>query len=80
MPGGEATSISGIGVFYPDKTPTQKIGIVPDIEVNPTVAGLRAGRDELLEAAVYEILGDEIEAGELRRITRIPHAPESVDD
>ena len=47
--------ISGIGVFYPDMTPTQRIGIVPDIEVKQTIAGIRAGRDELLEAAIREI-------------------------
>ena len=47
--------ISGIGVFYPDKRPTQRVGIIPDIEVRPTIAGIRAGRDELLEAAVSEI-------------------------
>lgn len=47
--------ISGIGVFYPDKRPTQRIGIVPDIEVKPTIAGLRAQRDEVLDAAIREI-------------------------
>ena len=33
LPGGLATGISGIGVFYPDGSPTQRIGIVPDIEI-----------------------------------------------
>ena len=28
--------ISGIGVFYPNKRPTQRVGIVPDREVKPT--------------------------------------------
>jgi C-terminal processing protease CtpA/Prc len=58
LPGGLRSMISGIGVFYPDKRPTQKIGILPDIEVKPTVAGLREGRDELVEAAIREILKD----------------------
>lgn len=57
LPGGLSTMISGIGVFYPDKRPTQRIGIVSDIEVSPTVQGIRAGRDEVLEAAVKQILG-----------------------
>src|SRR5215831_16464144 len=56
LPGGLSTAISGIGVFYPDKRPTQRVGIVPDIEVKPTIDGIRAGRDELLEAAIAEIL------------------------
>jgi C-terminal processing protease CtpA/Prc len=51
LPGGARTMISGLGVFYPDKTPTQRVGIIPDIEVRPTIAGIRTGRDELLEEA-----------------------------
>ena len=50
--------ISGLGVFYPDKRPTQRIGIIPDIVVTPTIAGIRAGRDELFEEAVRQILGN----------------------
>jgi len=56
LPGGLSTMISGIGVFYPDKKPTQRIGIIPDVEVKPTIAGIRAGRDEVLEAALRQIL------------------------
>jgi hypothetical protein len=56
LPGGLSTMISGIGVFYPDKKPTQRIGIIPDVEVRPTIAGIRAGRDEVLEAALRQIL------------------------
>jgi C-terminal processing protease CtpA/Prc len=57
LPGGLQTMISGIGVFYPDKTPTQRIGIKPSIEVRPTIAGIRAGRDEVLEEALRQIRG-----------------------
>jgi hypothetical protein len=56
LPGGLRSLISGIGVFYPDKRPTQRIGIVPDIEVKPTIAGVRAGKDEVLERALQWIL------------------------
>jgi hypothetical protein len=55
---------TGIGVFYPDKRPTQRIGIVPDVTVSPTIAGIRAGRDEVLEAAVRHVLGREMTEGE----------------
>jgi len=78
LPGGHRTVISGIGVFYPDKSPTQKIGIVPDIVVAPTVAGVRAGRDEVLERAVQEIMPNDIDQNLLLEITRIPHAPDSA--
>ncbi len=56
LPGGLRSMISGIGVFYPDKKPTQRIGIIPDVEIKPTLAGMRAGRDEVLEEAVRQIL------------------------
>jgi len=59
LPGGLGALISGIGVFYPDRRPTQQVGIVPDLEVRPTVAGIRAGRDEVLEAAIGRVLGRE---------------------
>ncbi|WP_353267536.1 S41 family peptidase [Gemmatimonas sp.] len=57
LPGNVEGMISGIGVFYPDGRPTQRIGIVPDLVVQPTVAGIRAGRDEVLEAGVSRALG-----------------------
>lgn len=52
LPGGINTMISGIGVYYPDGKETQRIGIVPDIEVKPTIKGVRAGKDEVLEKAI----------------------------
>jgi C-terminal processing protease CtpA/Prc len=57
LPGGRHGMISGIGVFYPDRRPTQRIGIVPDVVARPTRKGIRAGMDEVLEAALREILG-----------------------
>ncbi len=55
--GGISTYISGIGVYYPDGRETQRIGIVPDIEVHPTIKGVMEGRDELLEKAIEIING-----------------------
>ncbi len=57
LPGGLRTMISGIGVYYPDGTETQRIGIVPDIVVRPTINGVKHGRDELMEKAI-EIIND----------------------
>jgi C-terminal processing protease CtpA/Prc len=70
LPGGLATNISGIGVFYPDKKPTQRVGIIPDIEAKPTIAGIRAGRDEVLEVGVRQILGPQAPADQIQRMTR----------
>ncbi|MCP5104009.1 MAG: hypothetical protein GY950_11550 [bacterium] len=55
LPGSITTAFSGIGVFYPDGGQTQRVGILPDIEVRPTIAGLQAGRDEVLEKALEYI-------------------------
>jgi C-terminal processing protease CtpA/Prc len=48
--------ISGLGVFYPDGAPTQRIGVRIDHRVAPTIEGVKAGRDEVLEKAL-EIIG-----------------------
>lgn len=52
LPGNLRGLISGLGVFYPDKSPTQRIGIIPDIVVEPTIAGISEGRDEVLDRAI----------------------------
>jgi hypothetical protein len=52
LPGGLRSWISGIGVLYPDGTETQRSGVTIDKLMQPTPEGIRAGRDELLEAAV----------------------------
>jgi len=56
LPGGLGTLISGIGVYYPDGEETQRIGIVPDIKVTPTIQGIINDEDELLEKAIETIL------------------------
>jgi C-terminal processing protease CtpA/Prc len=70
LPGGMQSMISGIGVFYPDKRPTQRIGIVADIEARPTLRGIRSGRDEVLEAALRHILGVGVSAAEIERLAK----------
>lgn len=52
LPGGYKTIFTGLGTFYPDGTPTQRVGIVPDINVTPTLAGIRAHKDEVLDRAI----------------------------
>lgn len=50
--GGYKTAISGVGIMYPDKTETQRKGVKIDIEIKPTIEGLKQGRDEILEKAI----------------------------
>ncbi len=52
FPGGVCSYFSGLGIYYPDGKETQRVGIIPDIYVWPTVQGIREGRDELLEKAL----------------------------
>ncbi len=59
LPGKLRTMISGIGIYDAERHNAQRVGIVPDVEVKPTIAGIRAGRDEVLEAAVARITGTE---------------------
>jgi C-terminal processing protease CtpA/Prc len=43
---------TGQAVFFPDGRRVQRLGLTPDIEARPTLAGIREGRDEVLEAAL----------------------------
>ncbi len=52
LPGKISTRFSGLGVFYPDGTNTQRVGVRIDHYVTPTIEGIRAGRDEVLEKAL----------------------------
>lgn len=52
LPGGINTMISGIGVYYPDSTETQQVGVKIGLHAEPTIKGIQQGRDELLEKAV----------------------------
>ncbi|MDF2476360.1 MAG: peptidase [Massilibacillus sp.] len=56
LPLGYSTAFSGIGVYYPDKSETQGIGIVPDKIVYPTIEGIRKRQDEVLQAGIDLIL------------------------
>ncbi len=41
-----------IDIRHADGRQLQRIGILPDVEAHPTIAGIRAGRDEVLEKGV----------------------------
>ncbi|PZR23719.1 MAG: hypothetical protein DI535_23485 [Citrobacter freundii] len=52
LPGGYTITFSGLGIYYPDGTPTQRRGIKVNIQSEPTIAGLLAGKDEVLDRAL----------------------------
>jgi len=47
--------MSGTGIFYPDGTPTQRSGIKIDIQIKPTIEGVKTQKDEVLQRAIYFI-------------------------
>lgn len=51
LPGSVRVSFPVSDVRRPDGRLVQRLGVPPDIFVSPTVTGVRAGRDEILEAA-----------------------------
>ena len=55
-PGGFAITFTGMRVTGHDgRAQHHMIGIAPDIRLDPTLAGVRAGRDELLERALAQL-------------------------
>lgn len=58
LPGNLKTMITGYGIFYPNGKQTQRVGIVPDITINPTIEGIKNGKDEVLEKAIEIIKND----------------------
>ena len=58
VPGGITMMFSGHDVRHADGRQLQRVGIQPDLMVAPTVAGIAAGRDEILEAALELLTAD----------------------
>ncbi|MCI0694064.1 S41 family peptidase [candidate division KSB1 bacterium] len=52
LPGGINVRFSGHDVRHGDGRQLQRLGIQPHIRVEPTIAGVRSGRDEVLEKAI----------------------------
>lgn len=56
LPDGDLFQFTGMGVYAPDGSTYQRIGLSPDIYVERTIAGVREGRDEFIEAAIQYII------------------------
>jgi hypothetical protein len=52
VPGDYQLYFSGLGVYYPDDTPMQRYGVLPDVLVQQTVADLLIGQDTQLNTAL----------------------------
>jgi C-terminal processing protease CtpA/Prc len=52
VPGGFRIGFTGHDVRHADGRQLQRVGIQPHVRIAPTIQGLRAGRDEVLERAI----------------------------
>lgn len=52
LPGNLDLMFSQMVILISDGSSMQKVGLFPDIEVNPTIDGIREGRDELVDKAI----------------------------
>lgn len=52
LPGGFSVSFTGHDVRHADGRQLQRIGLVPDVRVEPTIKGIREGKDEVLARAI----------------------------
>jgi C-terminal processing protease CtpA/Prc len=52
LPGGIYVNFTGQAVRHADGRQLQRVGVQPQITVEPTPGGIREGRDEVLEAAI----------------------------
>ena len=52
LPGDIIVQFTGIGIYYPDGTETQRIGIKPDFHVEKTIDQIKSGQDILLLKAI----------------------------
>jgi hypothetical protein len=57
LPGGGWASFTGMRVTWPDGSPMWGIGIQPDVPVQSTLDGLKAGRDEIEEHGIEILKG-----------------------
>ena len=55
LPGNQSAAFSGFGLFSLDKIGLQRKGIIPDLEVYPTVESIKDGKDEILDKAIEYI-------------------------
>ena len=52
LPGGVTVGFTGHDVRHADGRQLQKVGLTSHVEITPTIAGIREGRDEVLERAI----------------------------
>jgi C-terminal processing protease CtpA/Prc len=57
LPGGIAMTFTGHDVRHLDGRQLQRVGLRPQVQVRPTLAGIQSGKDEVLERALEHLRG-----------------------
>lgn len=52
LPGGGSFAFTGGVIRFADGSKFQNVGVTPDVEIRPTIRGIRQGRDEVLEKGI----------------------------
>ena len=63
LPGGGAALVCAKHDTYPDGREFVGIGVIPDVEVHPTVADIASGRDAVLEKGIEVLKGLSVDHG-----------------
>jgi C-terminal processing protease CtpA/Prc len=63
LPGDIVVYFTGHDVRHADGRQLQRVGLVPHIEVRPTIKGIREGRDEVLDRARTFLSETDVDAG-----------------
>jgi C-terminal processing protease CtpA/Prc len=79
VPGDIVISFSGHDVRHADGRQLQRVGLVPHIEVRPTIRGIRDGRDEVLERAMKSLSEANARAGPKSPAQARPHGQDGVN-
>jgi len=59
LPGAIRINFTGHDVRHADGAQLQRIGLVPAVRVEPTIKGIREGKDEVLDRAIRYLAGDQ---------------------
>lgn len=77
IPGYIGITFTGHDVRHADGRQLQRVGLEPQVAASPTIAGIRAGRDEVLETALRFVGGTgEVPVDTVKEVPLIDLAPE----
>ena len=55
MPGNITIQYTGVGIYYPDGTGVQRVGIIPDVFVEASIKSILYSKDNVLETALKSL-------------------------